>query len=127
MQEYSKEDRIISAFSEGKTAGFDAELEIENPYVENTDEFQAWLEGYNQGQADLRGTVLLYTGCSSWTSAGRNHAVHIADDERRPLCGKSYKGGALDVWEGKETDVTCKKCRAKHLKRLAQESFTKYA
>jgi hypothetical protein len=54
--------------------------------------------------------MLLYVGNSRWTSAGRNHAVHIADENRRPLCAKEYKNGALDVWEGSIDEVTCHDC-----------------
>jgi hypothetical protein len=56
--------------------------------------------------------MLLYTGNSLWTGANINPCpiVHIADKDKRPLCGKSYKDGDLDIWEGNEKEVTCQKC-----------------
>lgn len=49
------------------------------------------------------------TGISRWTSAGRNHAVHILNDEGSlVLCKKqffSHNTEALDVEK-----VTCKRC-----------------
>lgn len=54
--------------------------------------------------------ILIYIGCSRWTSANRNHAKHIAGDDRMPICGRQYKSGALDVFEGDISEVTCKKC-----------------
>lgn len=57
-------------------------------------------------------SVLLYVGCSSWTSHGRNHAVHYADEiTRKPICKKEYKGGALDVFHGDISEVTCTACK----------------
>lgn len=58
-----------------------------------------------------RKIMLLYKGNSGWTSAGRNHAVHVAGPDRRPLCGKSYKNGSLEIWDGEENEVTCDKCK----------------
>ena len=55
--------------------------------------------------------VLVYIGNSKWTNANRNHAIHIANETtRKPLCGKEYKNGALDVFETDIKEVTCKKC-----------------
>lgn len=63
---------------------------------------------------------LLYIGNSRWTSNGRNHAVHIAGNNRKPLCGKEYKNGALDVYESKweywVDEVTCQRCKAKYFR-----------
>jgi hypothetical protein len=60
--------------------------------------------------------MLLYTGNSSWTSANINPCpiVHIADKDK-PLCGKSYKNGVLDIWEGNEKEVTCQKCLTRRI------------
>ena len=55
--------------------------------------------------------MLLYIGNSRWTSANRNHAVHICGTDRRPLCGKRYQNGVLDVFEGEMKEVTCDKCK----------------
>jgi len=63
----------------------------------------------------MKEKILIYIGCSRWTSANRNHAKHIADEDRRPLCGKTYKGGALNVYEGDLSEVTCKKCLSKFI------------
>jgi hypothetical protein len=49
------------------------------------------------------------TGISRWTSAGRNHAVHILNDEGSlVLCKKQFfthETEALDIEK-----VTCKRC-----------------
>lgn len=58
--------------------------------------------------------LLVYIGCSGWTSAGRNHAKHIAGKDRKPICGKEYKGGALDVYEGELSDITCGRCLSRN-------------
>jgi len=51
------------------------------------------------------------TGISRWTSAGRNHAVHILNDNGSlVLCKKqffSHETEALDIEK-----VTCEKCIA---------------
>lgn len=65
-------------------------------------------------------SILLYTGCSRWTSSGRNHAVHIANENRQPLCGKKYENGATDVYDGYIHSVTCEKCQKKYLKEIKQ-------
>lgn len=54
--------------------------------------------------------MLLYKGNSRWTNASKSQAVHICNPDRRPLCGKSYKNGVLDVWDGELNEVTCLKC-----------------
>jgi hypothetical protein len=61
--------------------------------------------------------MLLYTGNSLWTGANINPCpiVHIADKDKRPLCGKSYKDGDLDIWEGNEKEVTCQKCLTRRI------------
>lgn len=63
---------------------------------------------------------MLYLGNSKWTSANRNMAVHIANTNREPLCGKQYKNGALDIykstWEYWVDEVTCEKCKAKYFR-----------
>ena len=59
------------------------------------------------------GIMLLYIGNSRWTNSSKGHAVHICGADRRPLCGKSYRYGALDVYEGALEEVTCSKCKIK--------------
>lgn len=54
--------------------------------------------------------IKLYTGCSGWTNASKGMAIHIANNDERPLCGKSYRNGVLDIWEDDITKVTCQKC-----------------
>jgi hypothetical protein len=54
--------------------------------------------------------VLVYIGNSRWTSTGHNHALHIADEKRQPICGKKYKNGALDVYNGSLDEITCAEC-----------------
>lgn len=54
--------------------------------------------------------MLLFKGNSRWTNANRNHAIHAANNDRLPVCGKKYRNGALDVWEGEFSQVTCWKC-----------------
>ena len=58
--------------------------------------------------------ALLYIGNSRWTGAGRNHAVHLANTDRQAYCGKEYKNGALDVYEGNLWEITCGECKAKY-------------
>lgn len=70
---------------------------------------------YNEIINDMN-KVLLYTGCSRWTSANRKHSIHIANEDRQPLCGKKYENGATDIREGLMDDSTCYKCRRKYIK-----------
>lgn len=72
----------------------------------------AAIEKLKQEQ-QVSGCILIYIGCSRWTSYGRNHAKHIAGKNRIPLCGKQYKGGALDVYHGYLSDITCNLCLSK--------------
>jgi hypothetical protein len=51
----------------------------------------------------------IYIGCSRWTNPSRPMARHIEEDGQA-LCGKQYKAGALDVYDGKIEEVTCQKC-----------------
>ena len=63
---------------------------------------------------NMEKSILTYIGCSGWTNASRSHAVHIADKKtRKPLCGKEYKGGALDVSYGDISEITCNTCLRK--------------
>jgi len=55
--------------------------------------------------------IILYTGCSKWTNPNRSHAIHIADENREPICGKKYSNGASDIWNGEKEKVTCLKCK----------------
>lgn len=57
---------------------------------------------------------MIYIGNSKWTSSGRNHAWHICNNERNPICGKQYSNGALDVFEGDIAQITCQACICKH-------------
>jgi hypothetical protein len=59
------------------------------------------------------------TGISRWTSAGRNHAVHILNDEGSlVLCKKkffSHQTEILDI-----AKVTCVRCKNVFLKTLGR-------
>ena len=52
-----------------------------------------------------------WVGCSRWTSAGRNHAVHIAEADGGPICKKLYRGGTLRREPFNISAVTCKRCK----------------
>jgi hypothetical protein len=67
----------------------------------------------------------LYIGCSQWTSANRNHAVHIASQiSRLPFCKRgNYLGNVLDRPAFDWKQVTCQKCRRKFLKYWSEEQI----
>jgi len=59
-----------------------------------------------------------WVGCSRWTNASRNMAVHICkDNSGSPLCERQYAGGALRIEELNLNEVTCKKCLSKYEKK----------
>ena len=74
----------------------------------------------NVNECILPNPPFLYIGNSRWTNPNRGMAVHIANENREPLCGKSYKNGALDVyksgWDYWVDEVTCKVCKAKYFR-----------
>lgn len=50
----------------------------------------------------------LVVGISPWTSANRNHAIHIANENNKPMCGKTYF--TTDFYFGDARTITCQKC-----------------
>ena len=55
--------------------------------------------------------MLIYIGNSRWTNSGRCMAKHACNEDRQALCGKGYRNGVLEIYEGKKTDITCDKCK----------------
>ena len=52
----------------------------------------------------------VYVGCSKWTNSNRPMAKHIATETGQPLCGKTYKNGALDRYPLRLQEISCTKC-----------------
>lgn len=52
----------------------------------------------------------LVIGISRWTNASRSHAVHIADNDGRPLCGGKRQKRVFSWSEVNADNPTCKAC-----------------
>lgn len=57
----------------------------------------------------MEAELQICTGSSRWVSQNRNMAKHIYL-AGRALCGKRYKNGWNDVWNGTPEEVTCQRC-----------------